>query len=195
MRPPGKQPVYSVPWFPYECSWNVLSVEYDRYKFQVYMRTVLLKLWSRFLMMLKTVGSFSDTEVQARCADQCDLFRYISALMCRREFLLVLLGLVDHVQESCGYQGEEIPLDEKANEQLSYYLFLLKLTLLYTPRAIVTNMSVTREFVFTVSLHVPLHSRQLRWRFSVFRTTVCAFSPSSRVSSRTQSSPLRAQRV
>ena len=32
-----------------------INIEYDRDRHQVYMRSVLLKLWSRLLMMLKTV--------------------------------------------------------------------------------------------------------------------------------------------
>ena len=33
----------------------IIMVDYDRDRHQVYMRSVLLKLWSRLLMMLKTV--------------------------------------------------------------------------------------------------------------------------------------------
>ena len=33
----------------------IIMVEYDRERHQIYMRSVLLKLWSRLLMMLKTV--------------------------------------------------------------------------------------------------------------------------------------------
>lgn len=32
-----------------------INIDYDRDRHQVYMRSVLLKLWSRLLMMLKTV--------------------------------------------------------------------------------------------------------------------------------------------
>ena len=53
-------------------------------------------------------------------------------------------------QEPCGFHDAHTPLDSKTSEQLGQYLFLLKLSLLYTPRAIVANVSASRDFVFTV---------------------------------------------
>lgn len=53
-------------------------------------------------------------------------------------------------KEHCGFHDAHTPLDSKTSEQLGQYLFLLKLSLLYTPRAIVANVSASRDFVFTV---------------------------------------------
>ena len=58
--------------------------------------------------------------------------------------------VVSNGKENCDFHDIHIHLEPKTSEQLGQYLFLLKLSLLYTPRAIVTNVCASRDFVFTV---------------------------------------------
>ncbi|KAK8824201.1 hypothetical protein WA556_003525 [Blastocystis sp. ATCC 50177/Nand II] len=104
-------------------------MDYEREQDEIIIRSALLKLWSRLLLMLKT-ASYPKQNV---------IFQYISSVVVRSEFLL----------ENCGYQEGDVHLDEKVQSQLVQYIFLLKLSLLYTPRAIVANTPNSRCFVFS----------------------------------------------
>lgn len=78
------------------------------------------------------------------------LFQLISAIVKRSEFLLVFLFKFFDYKENCGFVDNHTALDPQIKNQLVQYIFLLKLSLLYTPRAIVLNAVIAREFVFAV---------------------------------------------
>lgn len=82
--------------------------------------------------------------------DQC-VYSNIFLLLLHEEnsFWYIFCSRSDD-KEHCGFHDAHTPLDSKTSEQLGQYLFLLKLSLLYTPRAIVANVSASRDFVFTV---------------------------------------------
>lgn len=68
------------------------------------------------------------------------LFQLIVAIVKRSEFLL----------ENCGFVDAHPSLDPQIHNQLVQYIFLLKLSLLYTPHAIIKNAAPSREFVFAI---------------------------------------------
>ena len=114
------------------------------------MRKILLRIWFKLLIMLKEVILFLVAEVQATIEQQRILYKYITAIIIRDEFLLVNVLWLNYLQENCGYQNEDSELDEKAVKQLGQYIIFLKLTLSFTSRAIVVNHPIFREFAFTV---------------------------------------------
>ena len=114
------------------------------------MRKVLLRIWFKLLIMLKEVIVLPVIKLQATMEQQTILYKYITAIIIRDEFLLVNVYQSFYLQENCGYQQEDSVLDEKTVKQLGQYIFFLKLTLAFTSRAIVVNHPVFREFAFTV---------------------------------------------
>ena len=115
------------------------------------MCALLLKLWSKLLLILKNVCPvISEFTLQSDYANTSLLYEYITFIMNRSEFYLVGSFVFGDFQEDCDYIDKNADLNADMDVQLENYILLLKLSLMYTPRAIVLSTQQARDFTFNV---------------------------------------------